>query len=172
LKGKKEDEVIKFAVFKIGEEDFGVEIKRVVNILKTQKIYSLPELPDFLSGLITVRGEVIPLLDLRRRFGIQTAFKKERIIIVWCDSEKIGLLVDEIKEIISLTNEEVISPPSIFKGLKRRYLTGIGRKDDRIIILLNIDDLLTSEEKIMLKESGGPELDSGFDKHGEPGKTT
>ncbi len=167
MKGKKGDEVIKFAVFKIGEEDFGVEIKRVVKILKTQKIYSLPELPDFLSGLITVRGEVIPLLDLRRRFGIQSSLKKERIIIVWCESEKIGLLVDEIKEIISLTNEEVIGPPSIFKGLKRRYLTGIGKKDDRIIILLNIDDLLTSEEKIMLKESEGI-----FDEDKGSGKTT
>lgn len=166
MKGKKEDEVIKFAVFKIGEEDFGVEIKRVVEILKTQRIYSLPELPDFLSGLITVRNEVIPILDLRRRFGIQSSLKKERIIIVWCDSEKIGLLIDEIKEIISLTDEEVIGPPSIFKGLKRKYLRGIGRKDDRIIILLNIDDILTSEEKIMLKESEGI-----FDKDAGSGKT-
>ncbi|MEW6418445.1 MAG: chemotaxis protein CheW [Nitrospirota bacterium] len=172
MKNKKVEEAIKFAVFKIGEEDFGVEIKRVVEILKTQKIHSLPELPDFLSGLITVRGEAIPLLDLRRRFGIQSSFKKERIIIVRCDSEKIGILVDEIKEIISLSNEEVISPPSIFKGLKRKYLTGIGKKDDRIIILLNIDSLLTSEEKIMLKESEGLELNSGFDEDAGSGKTT
>jgi len=172
LKGKKEDEVIKFAVLRIGEEDFGVEIKRVVEIIKTQRIYSLPELPEFLSGLITVRGEVIPLLDLRRRFGISSSIKKERIIIVRCDSEKIGLLVDEIKEIISLTDREIIGPPSIFKGLKRKYLTGLGKKDDRIIILLNIDDLLTSEEKIILKESGPHVLDSEFDEDARSGKTT
>jgi purine-binding chemotaxis protein CheW len=147
--------VIKFAVFRIGEEVFGVEIKRVVEILKPQKTYSLPELPDFLSGVINVRGEIIPLLDLRKRFGFQSSSKNERIIIVRCDNEKIGLLVDEIKEIISFTPEEVISPPSIFKGLKRKYLTGLGKKDDRIIILLNIDNLLTSEEKIILQESEG-----------------
>jgi purine-binding chemotaxis protein CheW len=147
--------VKKFAVFKIGGEDFGVDIDRVVEILKAQRIYSIPELPDFLSGVITVRGEVIPLLDLRRRFGFQPSIKKERIIIVRCDSEKIGILVDEIKEITSLTTEEIISPPSIFKGLKRKYLTGLGKKNDRIIILLNIDDLLTSEEKIILKDSEG-----------------
>lgn len=145
----------KFAVFKIGGEDFGIAINRVVEILKAQRIYSLPELPDFLSGVITVRGEVIPLLDLRRRFGFQSSVKKERIIIILYDSEKIGLLVDEIKEIISLTTQEIKGPPSIFKGLKRKYLTGLGKKGDRIIILLNIDDLLTSEEKIMLKESEG-----------------
>jgi purine-binding chemotaxis protein CheW len=147
--------VRKFAVFKIGGEDFGVEINRIVEILKTQKIHSLPDLPDFLSGVVTVRGEVIPLLNLKKRFGFESSAEKEHILIIKCDSEKIGLLVDEIKEIIPLATEEITVPPSIFKGLKRRYLTGLGKKGDRIIILLNIDDLLTSEEKIMLKESEG-----------------
>lgn len=145
----------KFAVFKIGGEYFGVEINRIVEILKTQKIHSLPDLPDFLSGVVTVRGEVIPLLNLKKRFGFESSAEREHILIIKCDSEKIGLLVDEIKEIISLAAEEITAPPSIFKGLKRRYLTGLGKKGDRIIILLNIDDLLTSEEKIMLKESEG-----------------
>jgi purine-binding chemotaxis protein CheW len=147
--------VIKFAVFKLGGEDFGIEVNRVVEILKAQRVYSLPELPDFLSGVITVRGEVIPLLDLRRRFGIQSSTKKERVIVVRLNKEKIGFLVDEIKEILSLNPEEVVDPPTIFKGLKRRYLTGLVKKDDRVIILLNIDNLLTSEEKIVLKESEG-----------------
>lgn len=144
---------MKFTVFKIGKEDFGIEISRVVEILNTQKVYSLPELPDFLSGVITVRGEVIPLLDLRKRFGILSSDTKELIILIRYESEKIGLLVDEIKEIISLNPEEIIVPPAIFKGLKERYLSGLGKKDEGIIILLNIDYLLTSEEKIMLKEA-------------------
>lgn len=144
---------MKFAIFKIGQEDFGIEIDKVVEILNMQKVYSLPELPDFLSGVITVRGEVVPLLDLRRRFGIASAEAKELIIIVRCDVEKIGLLVDEIQEIISLNSNEIMAPPTLFKGLKKNYLSGIGKKDDRIFILLNIDYLLTSEEKIMLKET-------------------
>ncbi len=147
--------MLKFAVFKIAGEDFGVEVSRVVEILKRQKIYLLPDLPDFFSGVINIRGEVIPLLDLRRRFGTHTPSKKERILVVRCNKEKIGLLVDDIKEIISLAREEVVAPPSIVKGLKRTYLTGLGKKDDRIIILLNIDNLLTSEEKMVLEESGG-----------------
>ncbi len=156
---------MKFAVFSIGQEDFGVEINKVVEILNTQKVYSLPELPDFLSGVITVRGEVVPLLDLRKRFDIQSSRTKELIILVRYDSEKIGLLVDEIKEILSLNPEEITSPPAIFKGLKKKYLTGIGKRDDRIIILLNIDYLLSSEEKIMLKESEGTlEEDAGTGK--------
>jgi len=144
---------MKYAIFTIGPDFFGIEINKVVEILNTQKVHSLPELPDFLSGVIAVRGEVIPLLDLRKRFGMQSSDSKELIIIVRYDSEKIGLLVDEIKEIITLNTEEITIPPTIFKGLKKKYLTGLGKKDDRIIILLNIDFLLTSEEKIMLKES-------------------
>jgi len=144
---------MKFAIFKIGEEDFGIEIDKVVEILNTQKVYTLPELPDFLSGVITVRGEVVPLLDLRRRFGITAAEAKELIIIVRYDVEKIGLLVDEIKEIISLNSNEIMAPPTLFKGLKKKYLSGIGKKDERVFILLNIDYLLTSEEKIILKET-------------------
>jgi purine-binding chemotaxis protein CheW len=145
----------KFAVFRMGDEVFGVEIARVVEILKSQKKYTLPELPEFLCGVITVRGEVIPLLDLRVRFGIRSAVKKERIMIVRYDNEKIGLVVDEVKEIITLDTADITKPPSIFKGLKKKYLTGLGKKGEMIIIILNLDDLLTSEEKIMLKESEG-----------------
>ncbi|MEW6052228.1 MAG: chemotaxis protein CheW [Nitrospirota bacterium] len=144
---------MKVAVFIIGSDYFGIDIKRIVEILNPQKVYSLPELPEFLSGVITVRGEVIPLLDLRKRFGIKSAASKELIIVVHYDNEKIGLLVDEIKGIIPLNPDAITSPPAIFKGLKKRYLTGLARQEDNIIILLNMDYLLTSEEKILLRES-------------------
>lgn len=141
----------KFTVFKIAEDDFGFSIERVVEILKVQKVFSIPGLPEFLSGVISVRGSIIPLMDLRTRFGVTPAGPKERIIIARFENEKIGFLVDEIKEILTLADEEVIKPPSLFKGFSTEYLTGLGKKDDRIIILLNIDNLLTSEEKIQLR---------------------
>ncbi len=143
----------KFAVFRIGDEVFGISIHRVVEILNAQKTYSIPDLPEFLSGVINVRGEVIPLLDLRLRFAVHGSSNKSRIITVRCEGEKIGLLVDEIEEIISLAPEEKSLPPAIFKGLKTEYLTGLGKKDGRIIILLNLDRLLTSEEQIILSAS-------------------
>lgn len=144
---------LKFVIFHIGEEIFGIEVYKVIEILSPQRVYSIPELPDFLAGVINVRGEVIPLLDLRKRFGVKSSDTEARIMLVKYESEKIALLVGEIKEILSLSDTEITSPPMIFKGLKRKYLTGLGKKDDHIIILLNIDDLLTSEEKITLKES-------------------
>jgi len=150
----------KFAVFKIGNENFGVDIARVVEILKSQKVYPLPELPDFVSGVINVRGDVIPLLSLRKRFGVAADAKNWHIIIIRSGDEKIGLMVDEIDKIISLPSEKIITPPAMFKGLKTEYLTGLGKEEDRIIILLNIDKLLTAEEKIALKESADPVRDS------------
>lgn len=143
----------KFTIFKISDEDFGIPIERVVEILRVQKVFSIPGLPEFLSGVMSVRGSVIPLMDLRKRFGMRPTGKKERIMIIRFEKEKIGFLVDEIKEILSLAPEEIINPPSIFKGFKTEYITGLGKKDEGIIILLNIDNLLTSEEKIKLKES-------------------
>jgi purine-binding chemotaxis protein CheW len=143
----------KFAIFKIGDETFGIGIERVVEILKVQKIFTIPGLPEFLSGVMSVRGNIIPVMDLRLRFGLQPSGKKERIIIVRYGKEKIGFLIDHIKEILSISSGEVMTPPSIFKGFRTEYLTGLSRQDENIIILLNIDNLLTSEEKIRLMES-------------------
>lgn len=141
----------KIAVAHAGSEQFGIDINRVVEILKAQRIHLLPQLPSFLAGIVNVRGEVIPLLDLRKRFGISPSSKKERIIIVRSASEKVGLLVDGIKEIVDFLPQEISEPPSMFRGLKTEYLTGIGRKGEDIVILLNIDTLLSSEEKIQLE---------------------
>ena len=144
---------MKFTIFNISDETFGIDISRVLEILRVQKIFTIPGLPGFLSGVMSVRGAVIPVMDLRRRFGMKPAGRKERIILVRYDHEKIGFLVDEIKEILVLNPDEIRPSPSIFKGFKTEYLTGIGKKDERIILLLNIDTLLTSEERIWLQEA-------------------
>jgi len=130
-----------------------MDIGRVVEIIKPQKVFSVPGLPEFLAGVMSVRGSVIPLIDLRKRFGMEPSGKKERIIIGRFEQEKIGFLVDEILEILSLLPEEITKPPSIFRGFRTEYITGLGKKDEKIIILLDIDSLLTSEEKIQLRES-------------------
>ena len=155
----------KYAVFQIGQENFGIEIGRVVEILGTQQIHAIPDLPDFLSGVITVRGQIIPLLDLRKRFGVLQSSGKELIIVIKYDNEKLGVLVDQVKEIATFKKNEVLNPPAIFKGLKRRYLAGLGKRGDKVVIILNVDALLTSEERIMLKEAEGVvEKDAGTEK--------
>lgn len=138
------------AVVFAGEEEFGIELGKVVEILKVPRVYQLPQLPSFLSGVVNIRGEIVPLVDLRKRFGIVASPVKERIVLVRSGPEKVGLLVDGVKEIITLQPEETTKPPGMFKGLKTEYMTGIARRDDSIIILLDLDALLSSEEKIQM----------------------
>ncbi len=144
----------KVAVALAGGEEFGIDIGRVVEILKVPRVYSLPHLPSFFSGVVNIRGEVIPLVDLRKRMGLVAAAPaKERVIVVRLDREKVGLLVDGVKEIIALEGGEIIKPHSMFKGLRTEYMRGIGRRGDSIIILLNLDTILTLEEKVELERA-------------------
>lgn len=142
----------KIAVFTVADEEFGIEIDKIVEIIKPLKVTSIPKVPAFIRGLINFRNDVIPLMDLRERLNVKPSPLKERIIIVRMRGEKIGLLVDNVKGIVNIKKEQIARPPSIFKGLKPEYLMGIGKIMGRLIIILNLDSLLTSEEMILLEE--------------------
>jgi purine-binding chemotaxis protein CheW len=142
----------KFTVFTIAGEEFGIELDSVVEIVRPQKATPLPKVPAFISGVINLRGTVIPVMDLRKRLNVEPSSPRERIIITRMHGEKIGLLVDTVKEIISIEKKEIAPPPLIFKGLRPEYLRGIGKIADRLIVILNLDSLLTSEEMILLGE--------------------
>ncbi|MGD0883309.1 MAG: chemotaxis protein CheW [Thermodesulfovibrionales bacterium] len=142
----------KIAVILVGKEEFGIDIGKLVEILGEQRIFHLPHLPSFFSGVINVRGDVIPLVDLRVRFGIHSVSLKERVVVVRLGGEKVGLLVDGVRDIIDLQPEEEVKTPSMVKGLRAEYLTGLAKKGDRIIVLLNIEAVLTSEERLQFEE--------------------
>jgi purine-binding chemotaxis protein CheW len=139
-----------FLVFRLGPEEFGVDIKNVVEIFGSQKIYEVPEMDDYISGVISVRGEVVPLLDMRKRFSLKPSPKKERTVLVRTGAETVGLTVDEVKEILEFEPNEISKPPTIFKGLASEYLVGLGKKEGRVVILLSLEDVLTMEEKLKL----------------------
>jgi purine-binding chemotaxis protein CheW len=150
----------KFIVFRLGSEEFGIDVNRAVEILKARKSKPVPDVPDFISGVVTIRGEMIPIVDMRKRFGIKSAPGKERSVIVRTGGEKVGLLVDDVQEIADFNEDDILKPPIIFKGLRNKYLDGLGKKsgDDQqesVVMLLNIEKVLTAEEKIQIKESKG-----------------
>lgn len=160
---RKRNGMKKIAVVTIGKEEFGIDIGGVVEILKAQRIYHLPQLPAFFSGVINIRGDVIPLIDLRIRFGIDSPSGQGRIVVVRFGNEKVGLMVDTVREILALDDEEERTPPSMVRGLRTEYLSGLAKKGERIIILLNIGTILTSEERLQMEELGKTvgELDAG-----------
>lgn len=140
----------KFVVFTISDGEFGLELERVFEIIKPQKITPLFNVPSFISGVINLRDTIIPVMDLRRRLNTEPSHQKERIIIVRLHGEKIGLLVDSVKEIVNIEKSAVTSPPPVLKGFKTEYLNGIGKIGERLIIILNLNILLTPEEVMLL----------------------
>jgi purine-binding chemotaxis protein CheW len=139
-----------FLVFKLGPEEFGLDIANVVEIFKSQKIFEVPEIEEYIAGVINVRGEVMPLVDLRKRFGLKPSPVKERTVLVRTNDETLGLIVDEVKEILNFEEEEISKPPTIFKGLAAKYLVGLGKKEGRVVVLLDLDNILSREEIIKL----------------------
>ena len=145
---------MRYTLFTIGDEYFGVEIQRVVEILNPLRLHKIPELPSFISGVINVRGDIIPVIDLRVRFGIGYSSGKYRILIVRLENYKIGMYVDKVTEILDIPDECISKPPKFFKGFREEFMKGIGHVEgERIIILLDVEKVLTTEEKIELNSS-------------------
>ena len=140
-------------VFRLYEEEFGVEITKVREIIKPRHITRLPHVDDYIEGVTNLRGEVIPVICLRKRFGItaQENTQDTRIIILEVNENPVGFIVDAVTETLRLPETSIEPPPSSVEGLKSDYLAGVGKLDDRLLILLEIDKILSTEEKIQLQ---------------------
>jgi len=145
---------LKVACFKVEGQPYAVDIMKIKQIIRPLKITRLPRSPDFLEGVIQLRGVVIPVIDMRKRFGLPAADPKleRKVIVVGVERHVIGLIVDEVTEVISLPRAEIQPPPRVVKGIHSDYLHGVCRFRDDILLLLNLDEILSSEEKDSLKE--------------------
>lgn len=140
-------------VFSLANEEFGVEITKVREIIKPRNITRLPHVSEYIEGVTNLRGEVIPVICLRKRFGIQSQENTQdtRIIILEVHSNRVGFIVDAVTETLRISESSIEPPPSSIAGLKSDYLRGVGKIEDRLLILLEVDRILTSEEKIELQ---------------------
>jgi purine-binding chemotaxis protein CheW len=146
--------VQQYTLFIMGGKEFAIEIGLVVEILQRQEAMPVPNMPDFLVGIIDLRGRVIPVIDLRKRFHMAPVAKsKDRIIIVRKGRERLGMVVDNVMEIVPLESKGITAPPSIFKGPGSEYLKKIGKTGGRMIVILDVDRLLNREEMFMLNEA-------------------
>ncbi len=140
-------------VFKLHNEEFGVEITDVREIVKVSHITRLPHVADYIEGVTNLRGEVIPVISLRKRFGLtpQEDTQDTRIIMLEVKDNMVGFIVDSVTETLRLSEDAIEPPPSNIAGLKADYLAGVGKLEDRLLILLEVDKILTSEEHIQLQ---------------------
>ncbi|NLV91980.1 MAG: purine-binding chemotaxis protein CheW [Firmicutes bacterium] len=140
-------------VFSLYGEEFGIEITQVREIIKPREITRLPHTPDFIKGVTNIRGEVIPVIDLRQRFGVEAATTDQdsRIIITELNDSRVGFIVDSVAEVLRIPRTSIEPPPRTIAGLRANYIQGIGRVDERLLIVLDVTQILTSEEQISLE---------------------
>ena len=138
----------KFLTFSVGRESYGIEIKFVTEIIGIQDITEVPELPDYVKGIINLRGKIIPVIDVRLRFRKETKEYNDRTCIVVIDIKEVsvGLIVDNVAEVINIDDNNIVPPPNMKTGFHNRYIRGIGKVDNKVKLLLDCDKLLNDEE--------------------------
>ena len=146
--------LIQLVTFSIGDEEFGVDILRVQEIIRMMDITKVPKAPDFVEGVINLRGNVIPIIDLRKRFGMEARErdKHTRTIVIEINNMIVGFIVDAVSEVLRIPSDTVEPPPPVVSGLESEYISGVGKLEDRLLILLDLDRLLSSEEVDVLAQ--------------------
>ncbi|MCS6865711.1 MAG: chemotaxis protein CheW [Gemmataceae bacterium] len=133
-----------FLTFRLADEEYGVEILRVQEIKGYSKITPLPNTPPEIKGVMNLRGTVVPIIDLRVRFGLrETEYNRFTVIIVVTVGTKIvGLVVDAVSDVLNVTSQDAVAAPDLGSGVDTSFITGIARTGERLITLLNVDRLV------------------------------
>jgi purine-binding chemotaxis protein CheW len=156
-----ETEPVQVVAFRVGGEEFGVDVMKVTRVLKVPKVRPVPRSPEFVEGVVAVEGAVVPVIDMRERFSVPAAARASQgaLLVVDLAGTQVGLVVDAVPGVVSLPPDAVSPAPEFFKGLAGRYLQGIAERGGRMIVLLDLDEVLTSKERIALNEmlEAGPD---------------
>jgi len=140
--------------FRIGRETFGLPIGIVREIVRVPEITSVPNAPEYIEGVINLRGRIIPVVDLRKRFGQEatTLNKKSRIVVVELNGRSVGLIVNSASEVLRLPPSEIEQPNTVFQEGELDYITGVGKIQGRLVILLDLNRILQRAELRRLDE--------------------
>lgn len=148
---------IQLACFRIGDANFAADIMRIKEIIRPQKLTRLPKSPPFVEGVINLRGSVIPVIDLRKRFDLpeRTALEEARLLVVAVAHQLVGLVVDDVTEVVTVQIHDIKPPPHVVEGIGAEYLIGVCLIRDTLVMLLNLDRILTSRETSALSGIAG-----------------
>lgn len=138
----------RYLTFSLGGESYGIEIRYVTEIIGIQPITEIPELPDYVMGIINLRGKIIPVMDVRLRFKKEPKEYNDRtcVIVVDIHDMSIGLIVDSVSEVLAIPEQDIVEPPQMKKGYRNQYIKSIGKVGSDVKLLLDCDMLLTEED--------------------------
>lgn len=144
-----------FVSFMLGDEEYGVPIMQVQEIIRFERLTSIPQSAEFVRGVLNLRGRVMPVIDLRRKFRLEECEgdRHTRIIVIDTESRKMGMVVDEVSEVITIEPEKIEPAPELGTKVRTDFIRGMGKMEDRLLILLDIDKVLTAEEAVAVDEA-------------------
>ncbi len=145
----------RYLTFLLGNESYGIEVRYVTEIIGLQAITEIPELPEYVRGIINLRGKIIPVMDVRLRFKKEPKDYNDRtcVIVVDINDISIGLIVDTVSEVITILEDDIVEPPEMNTGFSNRYIKNIGKYGDEVKLLLDCEKLLTADELESLSET-------------------
>jgi purine-binding chemotaxis protein CheW len=147
---------VQVVTFRVGSQEFAFDILQIERILRYQTPAPLPQAPEFLEGVVPYAGGAVPVVDLRKRFELPAHLREEtRLMVVDLGDQRIGVLVDEVREVLRVDSTTIAAPAPVVKGLAAAYIAGIIARPDRTIIILNARKLLSSTERLVLSGMGG-----------------
>jgi purine-binding chemotaxis protein CheW len=153
MTAKNGGELLQLVTFTINEEEYGIEILKVQEIIRTMGMTKVPNAPLFVEGLINLRGKVIPIINLRTRFNLERRDydAQTRIVVIEIHAMVIGFVVDSVSEVLRIAADTVEPAPLIVSGIDSDYIKGVGKLDERLLLLLDLEKLLSQEELHKLK---------------------
>lgn len=138
-----------YVIFTLNDEEYGVEINHVQEITEYETATSVPNTPNFIEGIINLRGEIVPIVSIKKRFELPEVEVSEdqRVIIINLGSKQVGFVVDDASQVITMDESQIEKPPEVIAGRDRGYITGVGKVEDNIILLLDLEKILSEDEK-------------------------
>ena len=152
-------ETTQFLTFKLDDELFALDIGKVHEVLDFTSITKVPQTPDYMCGVINLRGSVVPVVDMRLKFGMSTAVQTVNTCIIIVEVEMagesmvMGAMADAVQEVLDLTPDQIEPPPRIGTKFNSNFIRGMGKRGDQFIIILDIDKIFTSDELLLVKEA-------------------
>ena len=141
-------DILQLVTFNLANEEFGVDITRVQEINRMMDITKIPNAPEFIKGVVNLRGKIVPVVDLRKKLGFpeKEHDKSTRIMVVEVNGMVLGFIVDSVSEVLRIPESTIEPPPSLVGGVESDYLNGVGKLDDRLLLLINLEKVIKSDQ--------------------------